>query len=109
MPLTIAVTGAGGTIGQGVTLAALKEGHSVVAIDKSPSGQELELHEDQKNRFEYRSADLTNYDAFKTALKGCNAIVHLAAVYNLSDPENPDGPLLREELHQVSCIIHSSS
>lgn len=100
MPLTIAVTGAAGEIGKGVARHALEEGHNVVAIDRAATGPAMD---EFKGRYVYHSADLTDFKAFKKAVEGCDALVHLAAIYSVKDPENPDGPWLREECETVSC------
>lgn len=99
--LTIAVTGGIGDIGRGILNHALAEGHTVVAIDHvSPdvAHGKLALHE----RLTYVQAELSDFDAFKNAVAGCNALIHLAAVYSLQDPKDPDGPLLRDVPEHVS-------
>lgn len=102
MPLTIAVSGSGGVIGAGVIAAALKDGHRVVAIDRSATSIPSDVAE-HSDRYESRIADLTDYESFKDALEGCDAIVHLAAVYDLKNPEDPDGPWLRRVPAHVGC------
>lgn len=81
MPLTIAITGANGLVGQGVTRAALKEGHTVVALDIPSQGAEAFINE---KGYSYHQLDATDYDRYLTLVKegGCTAIVHLAATFN---------------------------
>lgn len=105
--LIIAVTGGCGDIGLGIVKRALEDGHTVVAIDHiNPdlAHGKLPLHE----RITYQQAELANYDAFLEAVRGCDALVHLAAVYSLQDPKNPDGPLLRDIPEHVRGNIWSS-
>lgn len=70
--MRIAVTGADGRIGRAVVDLALAEGHQVVALDRRAdggAGTEVERH----------AVDVTDYDALRTAVDGCDALVHLAA------------------------------
>lgn len=98
--LKIAITGANGSVGRGVVAHALSEGHSVVAIDVAPSPPP-----DVKGEgYEYKSVDLKDLGAFREAIRGCDALIHLAAVYSVQNPKDPDGPLLREEPEEVGCV-----
>lgn len=103
--LKIAVTGANGSIGRGVVSHALDEGHTVVALDVAHQAQHTPeataAVEDRADRFSYKAVDLTDEAAFRDAIKGCDALIHLAAVYSLQNPKDPDGPLLRYEPEEV--------
>lgn len=81
MSLVIAITGANGLVGQGVTRQALSEGHSVVALDIPAQGAEAFANED---KYTYHQLDATDYDRYCRLVKegGCTAIVHLAATFN---------------------------
>lgn len=72
--MRIAVTGAGGLFGEAVTRAALDDGHTVVGLDRpgvtGPVTDEAFLGVD---------LDLTDYPAVSEAVRGCDAIIHLAA------------------------------
>ena len=73
--MKIAVTGGSGLVGKGVVDMALAEGHHVVSIDRvSPSEVS-----DQPN-FTYIQADVTEYGALENAFRGCDALVHMAAI-----------------------------
>jgi nucleoside-diphosphate-sugar epimerase len=71
--MQIAITGGNGRIGRAVVQLALAQGHSVVSIDRvaaeatPPGGAFIQ-------------ADLTDYEAVARALRGCQALVHLAAI-----------------------------
>lgn len=70
--MRIAVIGASGRLGAALIPAALAAGYEVVAVDRDApghSGAELTT----------RTADVTNYPDLKSALTGCDALVHLAA------------------------------
>ena len=73
--MKIAVTGGSGLVGKGFVDMALAEGHHVVSIDRvSPSEVT-----DQPN-FTYIQADVTDYGALENAFRGCDALVHMAAI-----------------------------
>lgn len=84
-PLKIAVTGAAGLVGTGVVQKCLDEGHNVLALDQ-PKTSPLAA----RANYQYQQLDATNFEAFKAALDGCDALIHLAAVYNNPTGEVPD-------------------
>lgn len=59
--MRIAVTGSEGTLGRAVVALARTQGHDVVGIDRATG------------------VDVTDYTALRSAVDGCDAIVHLAA------------------------------
>jgi NADH dehydrogenase len=71
--LRIAVTGAGGFIGQAVVGEAMRRGFDVVAIVR-PGSSHLPHHGT------IVQADILNGEALNSAFAGCTAVVHLAAV-----------------------------
>jgi nucleoside-diphosphate-sugar epimerase len=73
--MRIAITGGSGGIGRAVVELALSQGHSVVSIDRAgpPS------HAMQPN-VTFIAADITHYADCEQALRGCDALVHLAAI-----------------------------
>jgi UDP-glucose 4-epimerase len=73
--MRIAITGGSGRIGRAVTDLALRQGHSVVSIDRV-----LPSDEDNSSAVQFVQADLTQYAAFEQALHGCDALIHLAAI-----------------------------
>lgn len=90
MTLTIAVTGACGTIGTAIVAKALEDGRAVIALDALPESESK-----LPTQVVYRQVDLTDYEAFLAATKGADALIHLAATYSLQNPKDPDGPLIR--------------
>ncbi|BEI91359.1 uncharacterized protein CcaverHIS019_0401790 [Cutaneotrichosporon cavernicola] len=103
--LTIAITGANGVIGRGVVSHALAEGHNVVAVDIAP-----EPHPNAGGEgYTFKSVDMMKEADFRKAIEGCDALIHLAAVYSLQNPTDPDGPLLRyvpeETVHNVNSTM----
>ncbi len=74
--MKIAVTGGSGRVGGAIIDMALKRGDSVVSIDRvdNPAAQETHPH------LTYVQADITDYAAMVDAFKGCDAVVHMAAI-----------------------------
>ncbi len=89
--MRIAVTGCNGSIGSRVVLAALGQGHTVVGIDSAPLPDVLKhlLPEqgpvEQPTKFAFHQADLRDYDTGLGLLRGCEGIVHLAAMRTPGD------------------------
>lgn len=73
--MRIAITGSSGRVGSAIVELALAQGHSLVCIDRvapaKPAGQP---------NVAFVLADITDYDAFENALRGCEALVHMAAI-----------------------------
>ncbi|KAG9224203.1 hypothetical protein CCMSSC00406_0004702 [Pleurotus cornucopiae] len=78
--MKIAVTGCLGSVGKRVVTLALKRGHTVLGIDREPAE-----HIDERADYVYVKLDLTDYSAALDTLKGCDAVVHLAAFRNPGD------------------------
>jgi nucleoside-diphosphate-sugar epimerase len=73
--MQIAITGGSGRIGRAVIELALSHGHSVVSVDRAPPE-----HGALQPGVTYIQAEIANYTAFEQALRGCDALVHLAAI-----------------------------
>lgn len=71
----IAVTGATGLIGRAVVDLALAQGHSVVSIEHAPAAEA-----GAQPGLTRRQVEMTDYRAVEHALRGCEALVHLAAI-----------------------------
>ncbi len=81
--MRVLVTGASGRVGACVTRELLDAGHEVVALDKNP------LPDDARERCEVWYENITDRLALLRAARGCQAIVHLAALPNPS-PHNDE-------------------
>lgn len=68
--MRIAVTGASGRIGSAVVALAFEKGHEVVAIDRRSGGDAVEVLD----------IDVRDFDALLDAVRGCDALIHLAAI-----------------------------
>ena len=77
MAMKLAVTGCNGSVGRRVVLAALKKGHIVVGMDYR-AVDDLECAGDPN--FTFIAVDLRDFDKALDALRGVDAIIHLAAI-----------------------------
>ncbi len=73
--MRIGITGGSGRIGRAVTEAALAKGHDVVSIDRVAPQQDA-----AQPKVTFIEADITHYPEVEQALRGCDALVHLAAI-----------------------------
>ncbi|KAJ9632287.1 hypothetical protein H2203_000691 [Taxawa tesnikishii (nom. ined.)] len=79
----VAITGARGTVGQEVVKVCADAGYHTVQINRSES------EPDNTPNSEMRTADTAaDYEAIKAALKGCDAVIHLAAIPNPVDKDD---------------------
>jgi UDP-glucose 4-epimerase len=74
--MRVAVTGAAGKVGRAATLALLRDGHEVRAVDLSPPVFERDLP-DEPHQVQ---ADLTDAGEAFAVLRGMEAVVHAGAI-----------------------------
>lgn len=72
--MKIAVTGGSGSVGRAIVSMALADGHEVINIDRTPPPNATQPH------LSFVQADLTDYEAFVQAIRGCDALIHMAAI-----------------------------
>jgi nucleoside-diphosphate-sugar epimerase len=72
--MRIALTGGSGGVGSATIEMALKAGHTIVSIDRVQPSQALPTGVD------FIEASITDYDALVDAFRGCDALIHLAAI-----------------------------
>jgi dihydroflavonol-4-reductase len=80
----VAVTGVTGMVGGQVARAAVEAGHDVVAVTRPGSPSRTERQGGVRvgaHVVPVETADLTDADGLVEALRGCDALVHCAAVY----------------------------
>lgn len=71
----IAITGGSGGVGRAVVALALEQGHTAVNIDRvAPPAAH------PQPGVPFVQVDLSDFDALKAAMAGCDALVHLAAI-----------------------------
>src|SRR5687767_3971679 len=73
--MKIAVTGGSGRIGRAIIDMALTRGDSIVSIDRvNPEDNAAQ------SNITHIQADITDYIALENAMRGCEALVHMAAI-----------------------------
>jgi NADH dehydrogenase len=80
---TVSITGASGFVGSHVLPAVLAEGHRVIALvrtDAAGSATLGRLTPAQRSSVEIRLGDITQAESLPAALRGADAVVHLAAI-----------------------------
>nr|WP_202896782.1 NAD(P)-dependent oxidoreductase [Actinopolymorpha pittospori] len=77
----IAVTGANGRLGRGVVTAAIAAGHEVVALDRAtePGPRPHQAGFPEELPVPVLPVEITDYDNLLGQVRGCDALVHLAA------------------------------
>jgi|SRR5579859_3474277 len=81
--MRIAITGSTGRVGSAIVEMALADGHSLVCIDRVAPAKGSE-----RPNTTFIQADLADYDAFEKALRGSEALIHMAAI--ASPGHHPD-------------------
>lgn len=104
MSKKILVTGGFGYVGSRLTPLLLEQGHDVTVIDRNLYGdyglQALEKHpkyNEFKSRFKFHRADIRNAEAVAEAVKGREAVIHLAAISN--DPTGEIDEVLTRQVN----------
>lgn len=72
--MRIALTGGSGGVGSATIEMALKAGHTIVSIDQVQPPQALPAG------VEFIEATIADYDTLVEAFRGCDALIHLAAI-----------------------------
>ena len=82
--MRIAITGSTGRVGSAIVAMALADGHSLVCIDRVAPAEGVE----QLPNTTFVQAEISDYDALLNAMRGCEALVHMAAI--ASPGHHPD-------------------
>ncbi|KAH7106895.1 NAD(P)-binding protein [Auriculariales sp. MPI-PUGE-AT-0066] len=86
--MKIAVTGASGNLGSRIVRIAIEHGHKVVGIDCAKPTAPPAIPEGASEKdgwFSFVEVDVREYDQVLNALRGCDAVIHLAAIPNPGD------------------------
>lgn len=121
----ILVTGADGFIGSHLTEALVRQGHQVRAFVLYNSfnswGWLDQCSEEVKDQFEVFSGDIRDPHGVRTAMKGCDAVLHLAALiaipYSYHSPDTYIDTNIKGTLNVVQAarelgvrkIVHTST
>jgi UDP-glucose 4-epimerase len=72
--MKIALTGGSGGVGRAITAEALKQGHTLVSIDRVAPA------ETPPEGVSFVAADMADYDKLVDAFAGADAVIHMAAI-----------------------------
>jgi UDP-glucose 4-epimerase len=78
--MRIAVTGCSGRIGRVITELALSQGHQVVGLDRLRPDPALMPVAVAHSGFSFIQMEMTEYHALESALRGCDSLIHMAAI-----------------------------
>jgi len=88
--LRVLVTGGAGFIGSHLVKALVKAGHQVRVLDNLSTGS-IENLADVLNAIEFVRGDVRDYGVVESAVRGVDAVVHLAALIDVAESvEKPD-------------------
>jgi UDP-glucose 4-epimerase len=73
--MKIAITGGSGGIGRALIEMALGQGYSVVNVDRVPPPENTAA-----SGVPFVQAEISDYEALEQAFRGCDALIHLAAI-----------------------------
>jgi nucleoside-diphosphate-sugar epimerase len=94
---TILVTGGGGYVGSALVPALLQRGHRVKVVDLFWYGKDVYDEANGNPKLERIELDLRNSAKLKEALKGVDAVIHLACISN--DPSFELDPSLGKSIN----------
>lgn len=86
--MRVLLTGGSGSVGKAVIDRLVKRGFSVLVIGRRPDLQ--------FEGAEYQACDVNDYPRLREVIRGCNAVIHLAAIPN-------PGKGTPEEIFRVNC------
>lgn len=93
--MKVLVTGGGGFIGSHIVGRALDKGHEVVVLDNFSTGHRKNI-EPWLGEIELVEGDIRSYERVHTAMRGCEAVFHQAALPSV--PRSVQDPLTSTEV-----------
>ncbi|MGH9910541.1 MAG: SDR family NAD(P)-dependent oxidoreductase, partial [Nitrososphaerales archaeon] len=99
----ILVTGGAGFIGSHVVDTLVEKGYEVTVYDNLSTGkvENIRSHINDKT-IKFVNGDITDSNAVKNTLQGCDAVIHLAAV--VSVPQSIKDPLLVNKVNVTGTL-----
>ncbi|KZO94015.1 NAD(P)-binding protein [Calocera viscosa TUFC12733] len=100
--MKLVIAGSSGGVGQAITLYALAHtSHTLLLLDKSLPPSAPEAFHQHSHRLEHRAVDLLDYRAYRTALEGADALIHLAGIPGLIKGKWDDG--------ESAALVHNTN
>lgn len=100
--MKVLVTGCAGYIGSVLTGALLSSGTSVIGVDSLLHGSTGLLANLGRDGFQFRRCDVRDIAALESAIEGCDAVVHLAAI--VGDPACARMPELAASVNRDAAL-----
>jgi len=105
---TVVVTGVCGLIGSHLADELLSMGHRVIGVDDLSFGKTANVRQHAKNpRFELRRFDILDTAKLTRAVKGADAVVHLAAVKKIAE-KDPALPTLTVNAEGTRSVLEAA-
>jgi nucleoside-diphosphate-sugar epimerase len=83
--MKLALTGGSGRVGRAIAEEALRQGHSVVSIDRAPPPADIQ----EPENLHFVTADICDYEQLLRGFEGCDALIHMAAIPTpFKDPDH---------------------
>ncbi|EJU02857.1 NADP-binding protein [Dacryopinax primogenitus] len=102
MGFKVVIAGASGTVGKALVAYALAHtSHTLLCLDKTLPPSSPELYGIHTHRIEHRAVDLSDYRAYRAALEGADALVHLAGIPSLIRDKWTDG--------ESAALVHNTN
>ena len=110
MTETILITGAAGFIGSHLTELCVESGYSVKSFIHYNSRNSWGWLENSKhkNEIEIIAGDIRDYDSVYKAMKGCNAVFHLAALIGIPYSYNSPLAYIRTNVEGTYNVLESA-
>lgn len=99
--MNVLVAGGAGYIGSVAVEELLKAGHEVVVYDNLSKGHRLAVHPDAR----FVEGDLADRDCLKSALQGCDAVLHFAADSLVGESMRDPGKYFRNNIGNALALF----
>lgn len=108
----VLITGAAGFVGSHLTEKMIKMGYEVVAYDRYNISNDFfwlnGLKKKKKNNCKFILGDIRDYDSVYKAMKGCQAVLHLAALIGIPYSYNSPLAYLKTNLEGTYNVLESA-
>jgi dihydroflavonol-4-reductase len=108
--MKVLVTGGTGFVGSHTVAALKSEGHDVKLFVRSPSRMEpaLKPHGISVSDVEHATGDVTDLASVKSALEGCDAVVHAGSAYAYNLPFWKSSSLMKTNVEGTANVLRTA-